>query len=114
MTAAQYVKNMRGNWQGKTSVALAMPGPQRRLDITTLKVCSGNLITSALVCEVQDSVTTYTPYDDFSKRLEISDLRVTEKAVRLQHERALAQLDTLVAEVKAFYAAKQLTADAGT
>lgn len=63
-------------------------------DIFTMKRYSGKLVTTAQACKVYESttgsqITQYTPSQDAHLTLISETVRVTEKAVREQHKKAL-------------------------
>lgn len=95
----------KGNTGWKAKTCLDMTGDQV-LVIDTLKNLSGALVTRATLNKHEGDFLTFVMFQDFTKRLESSAVRVTEKAVREQHARNLARLDEIKAEVAAFYAAK--------
>lgn len=68
------------------------------LKVSTHKVYSGSLVTSAHVHQAEGKFETHRMYTDYSKRLEDNVIRVTEKAVQLQHERVLLSLEAIKAE----------------
>ena len=107
--------NMRkggDGWRAETRVDL---GPvtnhrgegMRVLTINTWKHSNGGIYTSASAAVHLDGMTSFEIFGDFHKTLIPRDgTKCTEKAVRQWHERALLQVDGVVAEAKAFYAAK--------
>lgn len=95
-------KDIRNGWQAETRIAL---DGGRHLSITTRKAF-GALRARAQVSKVQDGYSTFILFGDYSKAIAQSTARCTEKAVADLHRQALGQLDTIKAEVLAFYAAK--------
>lgn len=97
-------KDMRGNWQAKDTVPLECG---RLLKISTHKVSSGQLVTSAQVGKQDGVFFCYMMYQDFSERLLYSaPARVTSKVVEAQHAEAMAMVPSLIKSVADFYAAK--------
>lgn len=75
------------------------------LHVTTSKRSNGQLATTATrVTDSEDGMSySFAVYQDFYKTLVTSATRVTEKAVKSQHEKALEGLDDLKKEVENFY-----------
>lgn len=96
-------KDCRGNWTAEDNIALP---DGRQLRLSTHKVCSGNLVTTATVGRLEGGFFSYTMYQDFSKRLATAAARCTAKVVATQHEAVLANIESLKQEIAAFYSAK--------
>lgn len=97
-------KDVRGNWSAVSSFPVE-GRPNLTLNVRTIKVFSGSLVTEASVT-VKDDVfgfSSYRVYLDFDKRLALSRDRCTQGNVSRQHEDALSGLDTLKREVEAHY-----------
>ena len=77
-----------------------------RLTISTSKDLHGLLSTSVSVTWVADRFETFMIFGDFMIRPLREKVRCTEKAVREQHERALAQIEEYKERAREFYAAK--------
>lgn len=97
-------KDMRGNWSAVSSFPVENR-PNLTLNVRTLKVFSGSLVTTASVTVKDDGhgFSSHRVYLDFDKRLALSRDRCTQGNVSRQHEDALAGLDTLKKEVEAHY-----------
>jgi hypothetical protein len=92
-------KDIRNNWKAWTDVDLS---PTLRLKVSTYKVESGAVVTTATVSKVESSWETHTMYQDFSKRLEsVKYPRVTSKVIETQH--AKHDIQSLIEEAKTFY-----------
>lgn len=106
----QYItvtRNMRGELSAENEFPItSMPG--YLLLIGTGKGLRRGLRTYAQVQKDEGSgCRSYVMFGDFRKAVfEDPTVRATEKAVAAQHSRALQQLDALMAEATAFYAAK--------
>ena len=99
-------KDMRGNWKAESNFDLA---DGRSLEITTHKVSSGQLVTTAIVGKNEGAFFSYMMYQDFSKRLSVSKpSRITSKVVDEQQCLAVKQLGDLKVEIAAYYAAKEV------
>jgi hypothetical protein len=105
-------------WQAETIVSLGMTETERRagwqpaerkLSLTTRKYRPGVITSFAHVYVVTDGgVKTWGVYGDYSKRLKpVAVKTATEKSVRAAHEMGVRELETIIAEAKAFYAAKE-------
>jgi len=102
-TEFQIAKHFRDGWQAETRIALE---GGRHLSITTRKTSRG-LRTNAQAYRIENGFMMFVMFGDYAKTLAQSTARCTEKAVADQHRQALGQLDTIKAEVLAFYAAKE-------
>jgi hypothetical protein len=95
-------------WQAKTIVKMT---DTRDLEITTWKGFNGTLDTRAAVFNLYNGGKTHAfgfgGNGDFSKRLIASKERCTEANVREQHNRALSQLESLLAEAFNHYELKK-------
>lgn len=96
-------RDYRKNWRASTTVKLA-DGWQ--LDITTRKVESGELVSSASVAKVERGFATHRMFADYSRNISRVAARCTEKAVSEQHAKALARIDDIKADMLAHYAAR--------
>lgn len=90
-------------WKAETSVEL---DDKYSLLITTSKRLNRKLATIAIRAEVSEHFIT-TVFGDFYEKVIEEDVRVTEKSVTDQHNRALEHLDAIKARCAAFYAAKE-------
>jgi len=92
----------RKSWGAESSVDL---GLNLVLRINTRKTSSGQLCTTATrgVLSNDGHGFTFYPYSDFNETVRRADVRVTEKAVREQHEGVLANLESLVKSCEEHY-----------
>lgn len=91
-------------WKAETHIDL---GNSRELHFTTMKRSSGFTLTTANCITVKDGFNTFAPFTDYSDNVLAQKLdRVTEKAVREQHQKALLRLEEVKSKVRAHYAAK--------
>lgn len=101
------VKGSSG-WQATTDVKLE--GTRvLRLDTSKHEVRgrAAGVSTHASVHKVDGQSMTHELFGDYSKTVAVkASARSTEKAVAATHAGTLAQLDTILAEIKAYYAAK--------
>ena len=75
----------------------------RLVTISTMKRSSGLLVTFASVGTRNGDFISSIMFQDFTKNLASQKVRVTEKAVRLQHQQALDGIESLLAEIEDFY-----------
>lgn len=91
-------------WKAETHIDL---GNNRELHFTTMKRSNGVTVTNANVVRVSDGMCSFVVFQDYSEAILSEKLgRVTEKAVREQHQKALLRLEEVKAKVRAHYAAK--------
>jgi hypothetical protein len=95
------------SWTAKSYEDFELNGRTARLDVSTWKNDRGQLITMANIGFVNGQVVTTAIFSDFSARLEVSQVRCTEKAVSEQQARAVARWAEIKQNVLDFYAAKQ-------
>jgi len=76
---------------------------ERDMRIATMKTFGGELATSATVVTKTEMGFTYMMYQDYSALMEREKVRVTSKAVKEQHERALAKIDAYTRAAWQFY-----------
>ncbi len=114
MDETKMTKGSNG-WRAETKIALGMTRPDdfKRGDlamllvISTSKAMNGGLYSSANVQAEGFGVVTFEIGGDFSKTIERDRAaRCAEKTVAAMQERALGRKEALLAEAKAFYAAK--------
>lgn len=99
-------------WQAESRLKLS---DGRELEITTHKGWNGELESRAKIYHIDGYFRTHKfifgdeggKEGDYSRKLLATKERCTEKSVRAQHSQAIAQLDTILAEVEAHYAARQ-------
>ena len=108
MEKTQVYKSHYG-WQAQTRVWL---DDVRVLEFMTMKRFNGQLATTATCMSKQDGsrFLCHVMCQDFNERLVAENVRVTEKAVADQHQRALAKLDEVKARCAAFYDKSEATA----
>lgn len=101
----------RDGWNAKTDIELEPIGPmepdaKRILRIETSKARAG-ISTCASVWKLdgRGSMSTIL-YGDFRKTIAVESSRCTEKSVKTLHENALASKADLLAQVNAYYGAK--------
>ena len=94
-------KDMRGNWKCEEEVPLTRG---RVLKISTHKVHSGALVTTATAGKVEGGFFSFLMYADFSVRWAASQpARITAKVVETQHWQAMASIDEIKAAAEAHY-----------
>jgi hypothetical protein len=101
-------KSKHRGWQATTDVALE---GTRVLRFNTSKRESNGRAAGvsafASVHKVERGFMSFELFGDYSKTVALdANARSTEKTVALVHAQALGQLDAILAEVKAYYAAK--------
>ena len=103
-------KDYSGAWRAESVAILGeVPEGTRKLELVTSKV-RGGIAASANVFIYKDEGTGFSSktteiFGDFCKRgiAQTPCKRVTEKAVKEVHSRALLEMDAIVAEAKVFY-----------
>lgn len=110
-------------WEGNTEITLGFVGPQREqiLDIRTYRNHRGKLLSTASVShgdghgmKTHHIGVTYKA-DFFDVVLETEPSRITEKALKQQHAKAVAMVDSIKEQVRAHYQPKPLqTAEVAT
>jgi hypothetical protein len=97
-------------WQANTDIPLE---GTRVLRLHTSKhqvrgVAAG-VSTQASVHKVEGQFITHELFGDYSKTVALDSIsKCTEKSVKALHAEALGRLDDILAEVKAYYAAKEM------
>jgi len=94
-------KNVFHNyWSAETIVKFEN---NREMRISTHKTSSGQIVSSANVGINENGGWLWAPFSDFGKRLLVTKGKATEKYVTNQHNEAIKDLDTLIAQARAFY-----------
>jgi len=96
----------KGYYGQQAETGLDLPD-NRFLKITTMKRASGNLATTACVGKSSGDSFSFVVFQDFNKTLANEKVRVTEKAVKTQHDKVLENLDALKAEIAEFYSKEE-------
>ena len=111
-TKTRFFRDYDG-WNGETTVELPNLGEGKQLVLSTSKSkYSGSITSTASVRTLERGMWTFCiagKDGDYHKRVGGSEFgkRATERAVREQHERVLATLSDILANVTAHYAAQQ-------
>lgn len=92
----------KGYYGHQAETGMDLPD-NRFLKITTMKRSSGNLATTATVGKSSGNSFSFVVFQDFTKTLVNEKVRVTEKAVKNQHDKVLENLDALKAEIAEYY-----------
>ena len=92
--------------QSKTNVYCEINGREAVIQITTCKRSRG-LTSTASVMWVSGDALTCVLFQDYSKPLIQEVTRATEKAIKTQHGKALAMLDSVISEVDTFYSKEE-------
>lgn len=102
-------------WQALTKIALGDAkdymgrDAKRVLEIETSRSsASRQLVSSAYVVLECGTTRQFGIGSDFRMRILVTGAKCTERAVRVQHETALAQLNDIEAKARAYYAAKEI------
>jgi len=93
-------KDCRNNWRAEDTYDL---GNSQQLNISTHKVFSGELVTTATVGKVDGGFVSHMMYQDFNKCVNRTKDRCTQKNVEAQHAIAVGMLDYLKEAVKLHY-----------
>lgn len=98
-------RDLHGAWQANTRVML---DDKNALRISTHKVSSGALVTSATHVTCDDNgFESFIVFQNFHKMVIVKRVRVTENAVKAQHDAVLLMLDSLKDEMNEYYRNKQ-------
>ena len=98
-------RDLHGAWQANTRVML---DDKNALRICTHKVSSGALVTSATHVTCDDNgFESFIVYQNFRKLVIVKKVRVTEQAVKAQHDAVLLLIDSLKDEMNEYYTNKQ-------
>ena len=92
------------SWGAKTTEVFDLNGRNAQLEISTFKNDRGQLVTTAGIGFVNGNIVTTVIFGDFFRRIEVSTVRCTEKAVSEQQARAVAQWPAIKAAAIDFYA----------
>lgn len=94
-------KNIRNHWQATSELSL---DESKLLNIVTMKTYSGGILTRAIVMHRENSgVVSHSPYSDYSKVINESKARCTQKLVTDLHIEAIKGLDDLKLEALHHY-----------
>ena len=94
-------RDLHGAWQANTRIML---DERNALRINTHKLSNGKLVTSATHVTCDDNgFESFIVFQNFHKLVIVKQCRVTEQAVRSQHDAALVMLDSLKDEMTAYY-----------
>lgn len=92
------------SWTAKTREQFDINGKLAQLELSTFKNDMGGLVTFASIGFITaPGIVTTAIFQDFAKRLEVSKVRCTEKAVSEQQARYVAQWDLIKAMVFDYY-----------
>ncbi|KQP14795.1 hypothetical protein [Pseudorhodoferax sp. Leaf267] len=106
-----------GRWEATSSTMV--DGSNRELTTRTARNANGVVRTSAIVSRVEGGFKSHamgfgSSGGDFSATvLSMRHPRATEKAIRLQHETAMAQAESILHLVRQHYAARDSAVEAG-
>lgn len=90
-------------WKSVTVIPVPEIGPNRVIEILTMKRSSGRLVTDAQVQKCEGSFFVYEPFGDYSEFLAATKTRATEKAVAAQQAQALKMLPQVIERAVSFY-----------
>ncbi len=96
----------RDGWQAENRIPLegdTINVGDRFVKLLTYKGDRG-LVTRATVCTKTEFGYTHELFGDYSKRVMQSNTRATEKAVTVQHQAALNDLEFILADARSHYA----------
>jgi len=112
MTYETAMRQSFNGWRAETSHVLETlaNGSQRVLELSTSKTSRGGAISSfASVSIIARHTKTHAIFGDYAKTVHQEPCaRVTEKALRAAHDRALVNFPNVIAEAQAFYEEKDL------
>ena len=105
MATTKVFKDIRDGWVAETVIPVK---DNQELRLWTSKGYSGQITTSATIGYRHDDSSWSTTFgEDFNKRVFAERERATQKNITAQHDRALALLPELLAEVARHYAKKE-------
>lgn len=113
-----YDKGPRNGWQATTYFPMGEAKDhfdrpaERRLRINTSKSSRGGISTFASCVLEREGIISFAIGGDYSKTVASESVRCTEKAVREQHQRALALAEQILADARTFYQVKDAEAEA--
>jgi hypothetical protein len=96
-------KSIRGTWEARDSIEL---GNDRVLQISTHKVSSGDIVTTATVQLRDGKFLSHRMFTDFSQRMVTAAVRCSEKNVAEQHAACMTKVEELKEAVTAWYVSK--------
>lgn len=103
----------RDGWEANTTIPLdgdesrAIAVGERFLKVSTHKRDGGRLVTTASVATKTDIGYQFAMFQDYMKTVSQSKSRCTDKNVEVQHCGVLNDMDFILADVRAYYAAKE-------
>lgn len=103
MSNTRIYKDTFRNWKAVTVLSVPQLSDRTYLEVVTMKRSSGALCTSCWIQKEDNGYLSHAMYQDFSKTIYEAKVRCTEKAVREQHELALQNIATPIAEAVAHY-----------
>lgn len=92
----QVYKNAFG-WIAETTVQVT---DKMQVSVSTMKRSDGRIITIAREQLLGPANLYYYTMNTWAVRMKISDARATQKAITAQHQAALLELDTVIAQAK--------------
>lgn len=90
-------------WKSESSLPL---GDKLELRVTTRKMSSGALVTSAQRYRVENGMISFMMFSDFSKTYKSTKTRCTEKSVNTQHREVMMVIDQIKSDCENFYKQK--------
>ena len=103
MSDTKIYKDTFRNWKAVTVLPVPQLSDKTYLEVVTMKRSSGALCTSCWIQKEANGMLSHAMFKDFSKTIYQNKVRCTEKAVREQHELALQNIATTIAEAVAHY-----------
>jgi hypothetical protein len=94
-----HVRKGAYGWRACTSI----PFGDRQIEVTTMKRSNGALATTACCGKQEGLCFTYVVFEDFHMHVIREVVRVTEAAVRAQHQKALEKLPEIEARCAKHY-----------
>lgn len=109
MEIKSYVYKQNGQWKADANIKIE--GTDQVLKISTTKNSRKQLVTTASVARKEGAFEVFVLYEDYYRTLYLTVPKVVnEKRVTEQQQLALDEIDIILANVKEFYAAKQVAA----
>ena len=99
-------KDFYGALHAKSTVSLPQLPGEHRLRLHTFKHKQRGIVCMASVHKIEDGFEVHRMFSDYSQCVheDRTVLRATEKAIRAAHEKAIADLDKIIASVVTHYA----------
>lgn len=103
MSNTKIYKDTYYGWKAITLLPVPQLSDKTYLEVTTMKRSNGALCTTCWIQKEDNGMLSHVMFQDFNKTIYETKVRCIEKAVREQHELALQNIATTIAEAVAHY-----------